>query len=72
MSATGTGSSRGLAVLQRLTKQLTSGADSPGGLFTRPAAAKRLGVSPDRLRRMLMLGQLTRVRVRGREFIYLY
>lgn len=71
MSATGTGSSRGLAVLQRLTKHLTEAEDSPGGLYTRFSAARKLGVPLTRLRQMLFLGQLTRVRVRGRELIFL-
>lgn len=70
MSATGTGS-RGLAVLKKLTERLTEADDTPGTLCTEAAAAKQLGVPRERLRQMLYLGQLTRVRVRGRRLIYL-
>lgn len=58
-------------MLKELTAKLLEGPDSPGQLYTRRQAAKRLGVTPEKLQQMLFLGRLTRVKVRGRELIFL-
>lgn len=72
MSGTGTGSrtGEGFAGLVKAIQALKE-AGGPTRLFTKRQAAKKLGVTAQRLRAMLFLGRLTRVRVRGRELIFL-
>lgn len=71
MSAKGTARSTREAKFVQLIRALVEAEDSPGGLYTRSAAARRLGVTSLRLRQMLFFGQLTRVKVLGRERIFL-